>query len=165
MPWRPISTKDCKFTPSELARLNNIQGYADGLAKRLQDVVGEFIGAMNAVQYPTRADGTVPDQLRGHILARTAVLFLEDFPELKIMMTDARKKAGETAEEKLSEVAQRKFGAIESPSAVAPVGAGWNSENRLILRTHPVPPPAQQFPPGDPNQEPYANPAAPGDNG
>lgn len=35
----------------------------------------------------------------------------------------------------------------------------WNSEPKLIMRTHPVPPPTTQFPPGSD----YANPDAPAD--
>jgi hypothetical protein len=108
-----------------MARLNNVQGGTGGLAKRLTDVTGEFLGAMTAAGYPIAADGSVPDQLRGHILARTTWLFLEDFPELKVMQTEARKKAAETAEEKLQEVAQRKFGANEPPTAVKQ-GGNWN---------------------------------------
>ena len=70
MPWRIISTTDCKLTPVELATLANIQGAVTGLQTRLNDVVGEFIGAMNAVEYPVASPDNngnqpVPDQLRG----------------------------------------------------------------------------------------------------
>jgi len=159
MPWRKITTNDCKFTPAELATLNNIQGGADGLAKRLADVVGEFIGSMNAAGYPTVADGRVPDQLRGHILARTQWLFLTDFPALKSMQTDGRKKAAEDAEKLLEKIAQREAGAIESPFPPAAKTGNWNSEPRLVMRTHPIPNPSQQTGTGDK----YANPDAPGD--
>ena len=158
MPWRPISTSDCKFTPAELARLNNIQGGTDGLDKRLKDAVGEFIGAMIAAKYDCVDDGTVPDQLRSYILARTTIAFLTDFPELKAMLTDERKKAGDKAEEILRKIATREFGAIESPLTPPAKTGNWNSEPRLVMRTHPIPPTSQQ------SSGNYANTDAPDDN-
>lgn len=157
MAWRKLSNADCKFTPSELQRLNNIQGGNDGLAKRLQDVIGEFIGAMTAAKYDFVTDGSVPDQLRGHILARTTVLFLDDFAELKAMKTDSRVKAGDKAEEVLEKIAQRQFGAIESPLPPPDKQGNWNSEPRLVMRTHPIPPASQQ------STGNYANTEAPAD--
>lgn len=161
MPWRKITTADCKFTPGELQRLNNIQGGSAGLGRRLTDVVGEFIGAMNAAQYPTVADGSVPDQLRGHILARTTWLFLNDFPELKVMATDGRKAEAEKAEKMLEAIAKREAGAIESPVAVKP-GGNWNTDIKLLMRTQQIPLPSQQAVPSE-GQPQYANPAAPQD--
>lgn len=161
MAWKIITAADCKFTPAELARLNNIQGGLNGLQKRLDDVVGEFIGALTAAKYDVLTDGTVPDQLRGHILARTTIAFLTDFPELKVMVTDERKKAGDKAEEILEKIVTRTYGAVESPLPAPAKTGNWNSEPRLVMRTHPIPHPAQQA--GDPNGQAYANPDAPAD--
>ena len=163
MPWRTITADDCKFTPAEMAVLQNIQGGTDGLQTRLDDTVGEFIGALNAAGYPTVADGSVPDQLRGHILSRTQWQFLADFPMLKSMLTDARKDSAKAADDMLSAIMQRKAGAMEAPAGTVSSAGNWNSENRLILRTHPAPPASRQFSPGQ-NAAPYANPDGPDDN-
>ena len=157
MPWREITTDDCKFTPAELATLQNIQGTADGLQKRLDDVVAEFIGAMKAAKFDTVSDGNVPDQLRNHILARTQWLFLADFPALKAMLSEPRKLAADAAEKMLLSIAKRECGAIESPLDPPAKAGNWNSEPRLVMRTHPIPPASQQ------SAGNYANPDAPAD--
>lgn len=163
MPWRAIAVTDCKLTPVEIATLNNILGATTGLQTRLTDTVAEFIGAMIAAGYNVNNDGTVPDQLRGHITSRATWLFMTDFAQLKSMMTDGRKEAAQKAEGMLEKIASRTAGAIEDPAGTAASNANWNSENRIILRTHPTPPPSQQFPPST-TAPGYANPEAPGDN-
>ena len=163
MSWRTISTTDCKLTPVELAVLNNIQGAATGLQLRLTDTVAEFIAAMTAAGYNVNTDGTVPDQLRGHILSRCLWLFLTDFAQLKSMMTDGRRDTANKAEAMLEKIAARTAGAIEDPSGTAASTANWNSNNKLILRTQPTPTPSVQFQPTPPGNE-YANPNAPADD-
>ena len=164
MPWRPITDADVlnEFTPAEKALLTNIQGVTSALAKILGDTVGEFIGAMNATNYPTNADGSVPDQLRRHVIARARWGWLVSFPQLKALQTDARKTAADLAAKMLEALAKREAGAIEAPAGTSATG-NWNSENRLIMRTHPVPPPSQQASPNI-TQPPYANPNAPQDS-
>ena len=163
MAWRTVAITDCKLTPVEQAVLNSIQGGTGGLQTRLTDTVAEFIGAMTAAGYNVKTDGSVPDQLRGHILARCLWLFLTDFAQLKSMMTDGRRDTANKAEEMLQKIASRTAGAIEDPSGTAASSANWNSENKLILRTHPIPPASTQTPPVQPYPG-YSNPNAPADN-
>jgi len=163
MAWRTISTSDCKLTPVEVSVLNAIQGATTGLQTRLTDTVAEFIAAMTAAGYNVKNDGSVPDQLRGHITSRCLWLFLTDFAQLKSMMTDGRRDMANKAEAMLEKIAQRTAGAIEDPSGTAASNANWNSNNKLILRTQPTPSPSVQFQPTPPGM-PYANPNAPADD-
>lgn len=163
MAWRAINVTDCKFTPAELTALAVLQGANSGLQTRLTDVAGEFLGAIAAAGYPVASDGSVPDQLRGHILARTAWLFLNDFPALKALQTDGRKSDAAAAEAVLEKIVTLKYGAIENPNGPMSSAGNWNSENRLVLRTHPAPRPAQQSPPSA-SAPGYANPNGPADD-
>ncbi|MDE2098229.1 MAG: hypothetical protein KGL39_13320 [Patescibacteria group bacterium] len=164
MAWRPITTTQvlAEFTPQETAALNAIQGVATALNQILTDTVGEFVGAMNAAGYAVNTDGTIPDQLRRQVIARARWGWLISFPQLKSLQTDGRKKAADDAAAMLEKVAARQAGALEDPSGTVPSNANWNSENRLILRTHPAPPASSQAPPQT-GGAPYANPAAPAD--
>jgi hypothetical protein len=164
MSWRTVAVTDCKLTPVELATINNILGSTTGLQTRLNDTVAEFIGAMTAAGYGVNTDGTVPDQLRGHITARATWLFLQDFAQLKSMMTDGRKELAAKAETMLENVAKRKAGAIEDPSGAAPSNQNWNSNNKVIMRTQPTPVPSQQATPSTSSTQQYANPDAPADD-
>lgn len=162
MPWRTVSAADVlkEFTSIERATIEGVQGDNKSLDAILADTVAEFVGAMNAANYATVADGSVPDQLRRHIIARARWGFLTSLPGLKDdpMLSEARKKAAETAESILLKVNTREFGNIEAPVASTAKQGNWNSEPRLVMRTHPIPPPASQSQPST-----YANPDAPGD--
>lgn len=164
MPWRTLTTADVivEFTPSEQATLKNISGLADNLTPILADTIGEFLGAMGAADYAIAADGSVPDQFRRHIIARARWGWLAAYPALEVLRTDARKEAAQKAEAILEKIAQRQVGAIEAPVPATTATGNWNSENRLIMRTHPIPPASTQFTPGT-TQQPYANPDAPAD--
>ena len=164
MPWRTLTDADvlAEFTPAEQTTLRNIQGATDALPRILGDTAGEFIGAMNAAGYATNNDGSVPDQLRRHIIARARWGWLIAFPALKALQTAERKAAADAAEKVLEAVAKRQAGALEPPGGAQAAG-NWNSENRLIPRTHPVPPASQQASPNI-TQPPYANPNAPQDS-
>jgi hypothetical protein len=140
-------------------QIASLTGTLGSFLRYLQTATPAAYGALNAAGYPTLADGSVPDQLRGHILARTTWLFLADFAALKSMATENRKIQADKAEAMLEKIAERKAGAIESPGAAAGPTGNWNSEPRLVMRTHPIPSPAQQTGTGGK----YANPNAPGD--
>lgn len=165
MAWRSITTDQLlnEFNQVESDRLSNIQGVGSALPQILADTVAEYVGAMNAAAYAVNNDGTVPDQLRRHVMARARWGWLVAFPQLKAFQTKERKDAADAAEKILEKIAARTFGAIEDPAGTTTSAANWNSENRLILRTHPAPPPSQQSPPA-PTLPGYANPNAPPDN-
>jgi hypothetical protein len=88
----------------------------------------------------------------------------------KRLQTQERKGAHDAARQLLKEVARQRFnlepppapdGAAPAPSQ--PLSGSWNSENKLLMRTHPIPPPSTQWQ-SDNTHDPYANPSAPTDN-
>jgi len=160
--WRPITIDDVRLPDAEKAMLRNIQGGQDFGATALLNVVREFDAAGKAGGYETPGDDTVADLCRMHVINRTRWLWLCEFPSLKAFQTEGRKKLNDDALTFLNNVADRKQN-IDLPNSATPVpsSANWNSENRLILRTHPIPPASQQMPPATP--APYANPDAPAD--
>ncbi len=131
---------------------------AGKLAERLGDATKEFVGALNAKGYDVVTDGTVPDQLRRHVVARAVWDWLaQDFPSLKTFQTDARKIAAQTAEDTLEKILAGTYGPVESPNGTDKSTGNWNSEPKILGRMHPLPGPAIQFP-GTAKQ--YANPNA-----
>ena len=167
MAWRALVTADVlnEFTKMEQSQLNNIQGSTSALSTILADTIAAFIGAMSAAAYDTNATvGTIPDQLREYVIARARWRWLVSFPQMKVLQTPERKQSNDDAVKAIQMIQQRTFGAIESPNGTTPSSANWNSENRIVMRTHPVPPPSVQYQDTPPIDEPYANPNAPGDN-
>lgn len=171
MPWRPITADQIKgkFMPSEIATMKLAQGGDVNAAlelltqERLPDSIRAFVGAMNAQGYAVNTDDTIPDQLREFVLARAVWNWLNDFPKLELLRTDARKDAARDAAEALKDITSRDFGAIEAPVTDPPTAAvgNWNSERKLIHRMHALPTPVQQTVAGNY----YANPDGPTDEG
>lgn len=159
MAWRIISTADVRLTPQEVATLNNIAGSTAVCADILANVVREFVGAIRA-GYGDAAvadDGTIPDLLRLHVINRTRWLWLVEFPSMKVFQTPERSKLNDAAEKAIRELANRELN-VEPATAVTASG-NWNAENKLIMRTHPVPAPGTQFQ----SETGYANPDGPAD--
>ena len=160
MSWRAISITDVRLSPAEVAAMQNLQGSTSVGAAVLLTVVRELVGAAQAGGYAVATDGTVPDCARLHVINRTRWLWLTEFPQLKSMQTEDRAKLNTAAEEFFQRVSNGEQN-IESPNGTAAVAAaGWNSENKLVPRTHPVPRPGTQFP-GNAND--YSNPSGPAD--
>lgn len=145
------------MTVAEQAMIASVSGTTSKLSERLDDSIGKFLGAMSAADYDVATDGSVPDQLRNHIMADAVWEFLKDQPGLKLFKTDARKEAAETAEKVYEKIVSKEYGAIEPPSTIQKP-ANWGSENKLIMRTHPTPPPATQYGNTGNDQPEYANP-------
>jgi hypothetical protein len=161
--WRQVSTADiqAKFTPAENAMLTAAAGgnnYSGGV---LTAIVNEFVGAMSASGYRVNTDGTVPDQLRRHILAQAAWTWLRDFPKLAVFKTDERKQAAADAERIYEQICKKTYGAIEDPNGTDTTTGNWNSNPKVIMRMVPTPPPVLQM---ELAPTPlYANPNAPND--
>lgn len=161
MSWRALAVTDVQFSPAEMNMLNSAQGVTNGLANKLTMVTREFIGAMAANMKQVNTDGTVPDQLRRHIIALAVWTWLREFPQLKAFQTDSRRKAAEDAESIYEEICSNTYGAIESPLGADFSQGNWNSKPKMIGRMNPIPPPSLQLQvPGVPI---YANPNAPTD--
>ena len=147
------------MTASEQSLLKAAAGGTTKLAERLQDAVNQFVGAMTAAGYPVLKDGSVPDQIRNHVMAMAVWEWLKDFPQLKMFQTDQRKNAAADAEKIYEKICQRTYGAIESPLGTDTTTGNWNAQPRLIGRMEPVPTPVNQRL-ASPTQPFYANPNA-----
>ena len=121
MPWSTISDAEVlnQFTAAEQAQLNNNQGTGGNLAAILAQVVNAARGAILAGGNQLDAAGSIPDQVRPDVIAIARWNWLKSFPQLKAMQTDNRRKAAESAQERLAAITtgQPKIEAPVSPIA------------------------------------------------
>ena len=161
MEWRAITAANIqgRFTATENALLQATSGAGNKLQERLADAIGCFIGGMTAAGYSVVKTGLVPDQLRDHVMAKAVWEWLRDFPSLKVFKTAERLAAYQEAEKAYLLIVKKEYGALEPPGGIDTTG-NWNSENKIIGRMHPIPPPLMQFQPAGLAGDPYANPNA-----
>jgi len=158
--WTAPSANDVlnEFTPVETAALQKMQGGTSNLAAIFARVVAEVRDSIRSGGYLLDAESasTLPLGLHNDAILIARWRWLISIPTAKALQTKEREDAANKALEKLGKIANQKF-AVESPTA--PAGASsagrWNSENKLVMRTHPVPRPASQFPAKD---DAYASP-------
>lgn len=177
MSWQIFTTEDAisQFTQAEAAAIRSLQGSGSGwgsgsgtqyanadiiVAKVIDEVRGYIISGGYAVDLLD--DRTLPIGLFDDAIAIARWRLLISTPSFRQLQTEERKLAFDKAIEKLIAISQQQF-VVEPPiPETNPRTGQWNSENKLIMRTHPVPRPGAQFPP-TPNM--YANPDAPEDTG
>lgn len=171
MAWTAPTANDVlqQFTPHEEAALKTLQGDNAGanLASILSLVVAKVRGAVRSGGYPLDADPTkIPGDLFDAAVALARWRYLIGGRTAgKVMQTAERKAANDAAEALLKQTAAQEY-VPEPPETggggTVPRAGSWNSEQKLVMRTHPIPPPAAQYQaPGAPS--PYANPTAPAD--
>jgi hypothetical protein len=97
MSWNPITTANIRMQPAEQAVLNNLSGSTTVCAEILATVTGEFVEAIQQGGNPFAQDGTVPDVVRPHVIARTRWLWLCEFPEMKRFQTAERSRLNDEA--------------------------------------------------------------------
>ena len=97
MSWNVITTAHIRMQPAEQAVLNNISGSTTVLAEILGTVIGEFVEAIQQGGNQFAQDGTIPDVVRPHVIARTRWLWLCEFPEMKRFQTKERSDLNEAA--------------------------------------------------------------------
>jgi hypothetical protein len=161
MAWKTITADDVlsEFTPQEQAMLQGIQGASEQLPGIVARVIRAARGAIRAGGYALGDEGTAPDQLEADIIAIARWQWLLAFPQLQRLQTSERQAAHDQGRTRLDAVGRQQW-SVEPPVPGAnPASGNWNSENQLLGRTHPVPPPAAQYPSGNLNR-PYANPGA-----
>ncbi len=165
MAWNVLTSQDVldEMSPGEVATIKAIQEAADLLPRFVQRAVNECRGAIAAGSYPLGPDATVPDGLHSDVIAIARWRWLISLPQLSKMQTKEREQAFKDAQAKLKQITQQDY-APESPAdGSSPKSGNWNSENKLLPRTHPVPPPATQFQSTSDAAHPYANPDGPKD--
>lgn len=150
-----VLSKDSKERAAIVAIKNN-----DDLADILVEVVAEFRDAIAGRENQLDAtDNTLPAGLAKY--ARDLALWsfiTRGVPKNEGLQTKERADAAKKAEDVLQSIRDGAL-AIEPPGGwTSTTAQNWNSENRLVMRTHPVPPPAQQAPTPSTGGRPYANP-------
>jgi len=173
MSWEVLTTEYVlsEFTLAEAGAIRSLQGSGSGsgipfgnIDVIVATVIDEVRGYIIAGGYEVDPvlDTTIPTALFNDAIAIARWRLLIATPSFKQLQTDERQQAHKDALAKLSLVAQQKF-VIEPPTAdTNPRTGNWNAENKLIMRTHPIPTPATQW---TPQTDTYANPDAPADRG
>ncbi len=172
MSWEILTTEDVlsEFTVQEAASIRNLQGGSgsgsgapflniDFIVINVIDEVRGYITAGGYALDDVSDPRTIPTGLFEDAIAIARWRVLIAVPMFKQLQTEERKLAFEAALKKLLLIAEGKF-FVEPPipDPLIPRGGNWNSENKLIMRTHPVPPPGSQF---TPQINTYANPTPP----
>ncbi len=172
MSWIALTTEDVlsEFTLQEAASLRNLQGSGSGSGAPYANidiivinVIDEVRGYIMAGGYDVDPieDDTIPSGLFVDAIAIARWRILIAVPMLKQLQTEERGQAFDKAIEKLLLISNRKFTPEPIPGGLTvPRGGNWNSENKLIMRAHPIPRPATQF---TPQTNTYANPTGPAD--
>ena len=163
-PTAPSSTDVLsEMTASEAALITRLQAGTDNLPVICARVLGEFYDAIMASGSDLDTAGTLPLGLHSDFIALARWRFLVTLPDSsKTIQTDKREKAANQAMEKLKLIVKQEW-AVQAPGAPVPANSrfgNWNSDNKIVGRTQPVPRPGVQFAP--PTEE-YANPTAPAD--
>lgn len=161
MAWiTPVDTEVLSAQSKERASVTAIKG-KDDLAQILTEVISKFRDAIAGRENVLDKDGTLPAGLADY--ARDMALWIyitRGVPKNEGIQTKERKDAFDKANTAMEDIRKGTI-AIEPPGGWASnetPAQNWNSENRLVMRTHPVPPPAQQFQDTTLTQPPYANP-------
>jgi hypothetical protein len=171
MSWEILTTEDVlsEFTMAEAAAIRTLQGSGSGsglpfanideIVARSIDEVRGFITA-GGYQVDPVLDNTLPLGLFADAVAIARWRLLIATPSFRQLQTEERKAAFDAAMAKLALIAAQKF-AVEPPTPDANPRTGmWNAENKVIMRTHPIPTPSTQW---TPQTDAYANPDAPED--
>jgi len=168
--WEVLTAEDVlsEFTVAEASSIRSLQGSGSGSGLPFGNIDSIVIRVIDEVRGYVVSGGysvdddprTIPISLFEDAIAIARWRLLIATPSFKQLQTDERKEAFELALKKLLLIAQQQF-AVESPIPdVNPRSGNWNSENKLIMRTHPIPTPATQF---QPPTDAYANPDGPPD--
>lgn len=170
MSWKtPKDTEVLSKGSKERAAVAAIKGGSgapiDDLADILSEVVAEFRDAIAGRENALDTAGTLPGGLCKYARDLALWIFItRGIPNNDGIQTKERSDAAVKAEAILEDIRNGKV-AIEPPTGwSSTVTQNWNSENKLVMRTHPVPPPSEQSSPTQPDVLPYANPDAPQDN-
>lgn len=161
MPWTASTEADVlsEFTPEESAIIQAVQGAVDNLPAVLARVVAQLRDAIRSGGYALSDDETtIPLGQHDEVIAVARWRFIASLPSLPSLATEARKQLYLDALEKWKAIAKQEY-AVEPPAAPTTTPSGqWNSERKLVMRTHPIPRPSEQFP----NEPSFAaNPDAP----
>lgn len=157
MSWEILATEDVlnEFTLAEAAALRQLQGSGSGSGLPFLNfdgitakVIDEVRGYIQAGDYALDViSNTIPTSLFNDAIAIARWRYLISTPSLRQLQTEERRLAYDQALKKLQLIADQKFNVEPPIPSTTPRAANWNSENKILMRGHPVPPPSSQFPP------------------
>jgi len=171
MAWEILTTEDVlsEFTLAEAAAIRTLQGSGSGSGLPFANIdlivahsIDEVRGFITAGGYTVDpiVDNSIPVGLFADAIAIARWRLLIATPSFRQLQTEERRLAFEEAIKKMLLIAAQKFSVEPPVPDLNPRTGNWNSENKLIMRTHPVPTPGTQF---TPQIDTYANPDAPAD--
>ncbi len=148
MGWVTLTTDDVlsEFTPNEAASIRNMQGSGSGsgppftnidiiTARTIDEVRGFILAGDYAID--ETADDTLPKGLFADAIAIARWRVLIAAPQLRQLQTEERKKAFDDALAKLNKIADQQFNVEPPIPPTSDLSAGcWNSETKIIMRTH-----------------------------
>jgi len=171
MAWQTPTVDEVlgEFTPTELASITQLMGhapldYTTKLSLILSRVIAEIRDYIRSGDYDLDEDETtLPVALFPDAISISRWRFLVSVPDFRQLQTEERKGLYQDSITKLTAIAKGQF-SVEPPVPLetVPGAVGWNSENKVLMRTHPVPRPGTQF---QTQTNTYANPNAPEDTG
>ncbi len=164
MSWKSFTTADvlAAFNDSEKSQYDAAT-YSDDLGNIVLQVCDEFQGAIKSRTTDVPGPAQLPAGFIGKACQMVIWRFLNKIPAGTGLLTEQRAKQNERAEKLIDDIRAGKAFIEPSSEVNRPPMVAWNSENKVILRTHPTPAPSQQFPPST-TAPGYANPNAPADN-
>lgn len=162
--WTSITADDLKAA-GHGTLVDKARTVAVGAVDPVDDAIETFTAEVrNAVRAGNTLDTDatkIPLSLK-RLTVRLVLYALQE--RIGMRLTDDQKREAERDAKRLEQLKARKeqVEPADNPDTVAgPVNPGtWNSESKILMRTHPVPQPGAQFPPVTGN---YANPDAPQD--
>lgn len=148
MAWSAPSAGDVltEFNSGEDAAIRAAQAVDESnLATVLERVVAEVRDAIRSGGYPLDDDETkIPLGLHNDAIAIARWRYMLSVPKLLSLQTKERKESFDRAISKLDRIAKQEW-AVEPPADALVAKSGtWNSENKIVMRGHPIPRPAQQ---------------------
>jgi hypothetical protein len=165
MNWTTITLEDLKATGMAHV-VEKAQDVSTGTVDPAAEAIAQSVARVRravASGNPVDAD---PDKVPMSLKALTARMAMYALMErLFFPLSDDQRDSRKNDNSDLLRIADRKVlvEAPDDPMETSPVPqnlGSWNSENKLVMRTHPVPRPGVQRP-GDAGR--YANPTAPED--
>src|SRR5579862_1735369 len=136
-----------EFTADEAATIAATQGAVDNLPAILGRVVEEIRDAIRSGGYDLATDATtIPGGLHNACIDLARWRLLVSFPQLKSMQSQERADAAKRADAKLEKISRQEYVPEPPAAGVEDRGGNWNSRNKLIMRTDPVPTPGSQLP-------------------
>lgn len=152
MSWIAPSASDVlsELTPAEATKFQTVLGGSSTTEKIepiLDRTVAEIRGYIIAGGYAIdENESLLPKGLITDAIAIARWRLITSLPDLAPVESDARRAAFDQSMKKMDKIAAQEW-TVEPPTDVTgefSQAGNWNSENKLIMRTHPVPPPLTQ---------------------